>query len=112
MAAILENTESTTSRTAIRASGKSSTLPRAIWVIRSLKRSMPALALHLLRPAFSRRGTHFGLERRGDRVQPFGDGSGIVGVSLGVGAARACGGEWLFCRRDQSGWRREALEHR
>src|SRR6266699_682915 len=57
-------------------------------------------------------GLYFGLERGGDRVQPFGDGSGIVGVSLGVGAARACGGEWLFCRRDQSGWRREALEHR
>src|SRR5437870_9200763 len=112
MAAILENTESTTSRTAIRASGKSSTLPRAIWVIRSLKRSMRGLAFTSVTTGIFPRGTHFGLERGGDRVQPFGDGSGIVGVSLGVGAARACGGEWLFCRRDQSGWRREALEHR
>ena len=68
--------------------------------------------LHLLRPALPRRRARARPERRGDRLQPVGDGRRPVGVSLEARAAGARRRERLLRRRDQPRRHGGALEHR
>ena len=68
--------------------------------------------LHLLRPPFSRRRARARPERRGDRLQSFGDRRRALRVSVEARAARARRRQRLFRRRDQPRRHRSAVEHR
>jgi predicted amidohydrolase len=67
--------------------------------------------LHLLRSPLPRGRATARAQRRGDRLQPLGDGRRALGISLEARAARARGGQRLLRRRDQSRRLRNAVEH-
>ena len=68
--------------------------------------------LHLLRPPLPRRRARARAERRGDRLQPVGDGRRPVRVPLEARAAGARGGQRLLRGRHQPRRHGSAVEHR